>query len=175
MKESQLKKTNSFDQLYLQKIPNMVNCAGKEGAQMTKNNSQKIDLVDDSTCFVCGKENKNGLQLDIHMDEKSGTAWAETVIDEKFCGWTGVVHGGIVSSLLDELMAYAAFTVYKSGVTGELTVRFRKPVPTGKKIRIEGKIDSNKGRIIFTSAKILFENTVMAESIGKMVMIKKAL
>ena len=133
-----------------------------------------MNLVDDSTCFVCGKENKNGLQLDIHMDEKSGTAWAETVIDERFCGWAGVVHGGIVSSLLDELMAYAAFTVYKSGVTGELTVKFKKPVPTQKKIRIEGKIDSNKGRIIFASAKILFEGTVMAESTGKMVMIKKA-
>jgi len=134
-----------------------------------------MNLVDDSTCFVCGKDNNNGLQLDIKMDKESGTAWAETVIDERFCGWTGVVHGGIVSSLLDELMAYAAFTVYKSGVTGEMTVKFKKPVPTGKKIRIEGKIESNKGRIIFTSAKILFEDAVMAESSGKMVMIKKTI
>ena len=131
-----------------------------------------MNLVDESTCFVCGKENKSGLQLDIKMNKKSGTAWAETIIDEKFCGWRGFVHGGVICSLLDELMAYAAFTVYKSGVTGELTVKFKKPVPTGKKIRIEGKIESNKGRIVFASAKILFEKQIMAESTGKMVMIK---
>ena len=132
-----------------------------------------MDLFDDSSCFVCGNKNEIGLKLNIISDKEKKRAVAKTVIDEKFCGWSGIVHGGIISTLLDEIMAYAAFTAGGTGVTGEMTVRFKKPVPTGKEITIEGEIESQKGRIVYAVGRIIFEGKVMAESQGKMVMLKK--
>jgi uncharacterized protein (TIGR00369 family) len=132
-----------------------------------------MDIFDDSRCFVCGKNNDCGIKLNIVSDNDNKTATATTVIDEKFCGWAGIVHGGIISTLLDEIMAYAAFTAGGTGVTGEMTVRFKKPVPAGREITIAGKIDSQKGRIVYASGKIILDGEVMAESQGKMVMLKK--
>jgi acyl-coenzyme A thioesterase PaaI-like protein len=132
-----------------------------------------MKLVDDSLCFVCGKNNPNGLKLDIKSDKFAHRSWAVTKIDEKFCGWSGVVHGGIISTLLDEIMAYAAFTIYDSGVTGEISVRFRKPIPTDREILIEGSIESQKGRVVYATGKITLDGEIMAESTGKMVMVKK--
>ncbi|HNW83162.1 MAG TPA: PaaI family thioesterase [bacterium] len=131
-----------------------------------------MELVDDLRCFVCGKNNDSGLKLEIKSDKNLKKAWAVTKIDDKFCGWSGVVHGGIISTVLDEIMAYAAFTVYESGVTGEISVRFRKPVPTGREILIEGFVESQKGRVVYATGKITLDGETMAESTGKMVMVK---
>ena len=132
-----------------------------------------MKLVDDSRCFVCGKNNRIGLKLDIKSDKNSQRSWAVTKIDDRFCGWSGVVHGGIISTVLDEIMAYAAFTIYDSGVTGEISVRFRKPIPTGREILIEGTVESQKGRIVYAKGTITLDGEIMAESTGKMVMVKK--
>ncbi len=132
-----------------------------------------MKLIDDSRCFVCGKNNRIGLKLNIKRDNESHKAWAVTKINSRFCGWAGVVHGGIISTVLDEIMAYAAFTVYDSGVTGEICVRFRKPIPTEREILIEGFIESSKGRVLYTKGTITMDGELMAESTGKMVMVKK--
>jgi len=131
-----------------------------------------MNLVDDRSCFVCGKENDIGLKLEIKSDKTLKKAWAVTKIDKKFCGWNGIVHGGIISTVLDEIMAYAAFTVYESGVTGEITVRFRKPIPVESEILVEGFVESVKGRVCYAKGKITLNGEVMAESTGKMVMVK---
>lgn len=132
-----------------------------------------MELIDDSNCFVCGRNNPDGLRLEIKNDKITQRSWAVTKIDEKFCGWSGVVHGGIISTMLDEIMAYAAFTIYDSGVTGEISVRFRKPIPTGREILIEGFVESQKGRIVYATGKITMDGEIMAESTGKMVMVRK--
>ncbi|HOB71552.1 MAG TPA: PaaI family thioesterase [bacterium] len=131
-----------------------------------------MELNDDRSCFVCGCENSTGLKLKIESDKSLKKAWAVTKIDRKFCGWEGIVHGGITSTVLDEIMAYAAFTVYKSGVTGEITVRFRKPIPVESEVLIEGFVESVKGRICYAKGQITLNGEIMAESTGKMVMVK---
>jgi len=132
-----------------------------------------MKLVDEKKCFVCGKENGIGLKLDIKSDKNLKKAWAVTKIAHRFCGWEGIVHGGITSTVLDEIMAYAAFTVYESGVTGEITVRFRKPIPVESEILIEGFVESVKGRVCYAKGLITMNGEVMAESTGKMVMVRK--
>lgn len=134
-----------------------------------------MNLVDEKKCFVCGKENEIGLRLDIKSDKTAQKSWALIKVDNKFCGWSGVVHGGIISAILDEIMAYAAFTVYEFGVTGEITVRFRKPIPTEQEILIEGQVECQKGRVVYAKGTITMNGEIMAESTGKMVMIKKPL
>jgi acyl-coenzyme A thioesterase PaaI-like protein len=132
-----------------------------------------MELNDDRSCFVCGHDNGIGLKLKIESDKTLKKAWAVTKIDKKFCGWEGIVHGGIISTVLDEIMAYAAFTVYESGVTGEITVRFRKPIPVESEIHIEGFVESVKGRVCYAKGKITMNGEVMAESTGKMVMVNR--
>lgn len=132
-----------------------------------------MELNDDRSCFVCGTENRIGLKLDIKSDKALKKAWAETKINKNFCGWEGIVHGGIISTVLDEIMAYAAFTVYESGVTGEITVRFRKPIPVESEILIEGFVESVKGRVCYAKGTITMNGEIMAESTGKMVMVLK--
>ena len=120
-------------------------------------------------CFVCGKNNADGLHLDIHRDNEKKAAWAEIAVPDKFCGWEGIIHGGIISTLLDEIMAYSAFTHDEKGVTGEISVRFRKPMPSNKTVKVEGAVESEKGRILYTAGKITLDGILIAEANAKMV------
>lgn len=129
----------------------------------------KMEINFSEKCFVCGKNNVDGLHLDIHRDDEKLAAKAEIAVPSKFCGWEGIIHGGIISTLLDEIMAYAAFTHDQKGVTGEINVRFRKPMPAEKTVTVEGFVESQKGRILYTAGKITLGGELIAEATAKMV------
>jgi uncharacterized protein (TIGR00369 family) len=104
-------------------------------------------------CFACGELNEQGLRLVIHTDP--GGSWTETVLEPRFQGWEAVAHGGIICTLLDEVMAWAVIGRGTWGVTARLNVSFRRPIPVGRAIRAEGHvIDENRrahraeGRIV---------------------------
>lgn len=93
------------------------------------------------SCFVCSEGHPHGLGLRFHHTT-DGVACV-TSIPATYCGFDGMVHGGIISALLDEAAAYALFARHgKLGVTRDITVRFLKPVPTGTEIRVVGEIVS---------------------------------
>ncbi|WP_136525124.1 PaaI family thioesterase [Geomonas ferrireducens] len=93
------------------------------------------------SCFVCSEGHPHGLGLRFHHTT-DGVACV-TSIPATYCGFDGMVHGGIISALLDEAAAYALFARHgKLGVTRDITVRFLKPVPTGTDIRVVGEIVS---------------------------------
>jgi uncharacterized protein (TIGR00369 family) len=87
-------------------------------------------------CFACGELNEHGLHLDLHVDPDG--SWAELTLDPQFQGWESVAHGGIVCTILDEVMAWSVIGRGTWGVTARLNVTFRRPVPTGRPIRAEG-------------------------------------
>jgi acyl-coenzyme A thioesterase PaaI-like protein len=94
-------------------------------------------------CFACGELNEHGLHLTIHTDP--GGSWTETTLDQRFQGWDAVAHGGIVCTLLDEVMAWAVIGRGTWGVTARLNVAFRRPIPVGSRIRAEGwVVDENR-------------------------------
>jgi len=130
-----------------------------------------MEVKADNKCFVCGKDNEYGLHLEIHRDAALRSAEAEIAVPEKFCGWEGIIHGGIISTLLDEIMAYAAFTHDQKGVTGEISVRFRRPVPSDRTVKVRGAVESEKGRILYTAGEITLDGEVLAEATAKMVRI----
>ena len=118
-------------------------------------------------CFVCGVENKFGLQLKFYEVEP-GHIKAETIVPEHFQGYPGVVHGGIVAAMLDEVSGRAMLTGSDSPrwmVTAKLQVRYRRPVPIGKKLLLEGTAQSDNGRIATVTGTICDENLqVLAEA-----------
>jgi len=104
-------------------------------------------------CFACGELNEQGLRLAIHTDPTG--AWTETTLEPRFQGWEAVAHGGIICTLLDEVMAWSVIGRGTWGVTARLNVSFRRPIPVGRAIRAEGHvIDENRrahraeGRIV---------------------------
>jgi uncharacterized protein (TIGR00369 family) len=123
-------------------------------------------------CFVCGKGNSRGLQLELRNE--GGKAEASFTADRSLEGYDGVVHGGIVSSLLDEVMVWSAF--YTTGfhaVTAELSVRFVRPLRVGAACRVRGSVSENKGRIILTEANIEdASGAVLARAEGKLFSVK---
>ncbi len=131
-----------------------------------------LPLLDDDNCFACGSGNPIGLKLKFKLDPKNGTAVTETVIAEHFNGWKGAVHGGIITTLLDEIMVYACTSSGWFTVTGTIEVKFHKPVPTGELLVITGNIDQNRGRSILTSATIVFEDKILASAKAVLIPVK---
>ena len=89
-------------------------------------------------CFACGELNENGLHLVLHTSPDG--AWTSLIVDERFQGWEAVAHGGIVCTLLDEVMAWAVIGRGTWGVTARLSVAFRRPLRIGRPVRAEGTV-----------------------------------
>lgn len=117
-------------------------------------------------CFVCGRENANGLGLsffEVGPDEVT----AEVVIPSHFEGYPGIVHGGIIATMLDEIAERAALigehTRFR--LTAKLEIRYRKPVPIKKPLRLRGIVVRRRGRLAFAHAELILpDGTVAAEA-----------
>ncbi len=104
-------------------------------------------------CFACGELNVSGLHLQLHAD--AGVCWAEPTLDERFMGWEGIAHGGIVCAILDEVMAWALVDEDCWGVTARLSVDFRRPVPIGRRLHAEGRVLERRRRVIRTEGRLI--------------------
>jgi acyl-coenzyme A thioesterase PaaI-like protein len=126
------------------------------------------EVVDDGRCFACGPHNPIGLKL--RFAPSADGVQSEIVIAEPFQGWRGIVHGGIVMTLLDEGMAHAAGAAGYRGVTAELSTRFRAPVPIGAPLLVTGRVAWRRGRVFGLEASVLgVDGTVLAQGTGKFV------
>jgi acyl-coenzyme A thioesterase PaaI-like protein len=100
-------------------------------------------------CFICGLENPVGLHLKIYELEP-GVIETSFTAPEHFQGYPGVLHGGIVASILDEISGRSLMgdpSQPRFMFTAKLEVKYRKNVPIGKPLRIVGKAGKIKGRM----------------------------
>jgi uncharacterized protein (TIGR00369 family) len=123
-----------------------------------------VEFVDDRRCFFCGEQNPRGFSL--RFREENGWTVAETVVPWYLQGFAGVVHGGIVASLLDEVMSHSVKHVGISAVTGTLRVKYLKPCPTEKILMLRGRVRRRKGRIVAALGEILYDGERVAEAEG---------
>ena len=112
------------------------------------------DLTRAGRCFVCGKDNPLGMHLRFRHPGP-GRAETECVIPEHYSGWERITHGGILATLLDEVMAYACLSREGNAVTAELTVRFLKPVEVGQSVHLTGRVVETRRRVVMTEGEIL--------------------
>ena len=84
-------------------------------------------------CFVCGPGNPNGLNVRFRMDGE--VCRAEFTPGEDHMGYDGVTHGGIIFSLLDDVMANWIFLNGERCFTAKAQIRYRQPLPVGTPIR----------------------------------------
>jgi acyl-coenzyme A thioesterase PaaI-like protein len=104
-------------------------------------------------CFACGTTNVHGLGLVLHVEPRS--AWTEFTLRRDFQGWDGIAHGGIIATVLDEVMAWSLAGSDDWGFTARMAIEFRRPVPIGVTLRAEGSISQHRRRVIQTSARLV--------------------
>lgn len=113
-----------------------------------------MSLREEGMCFGCGKNNPIGLKLEFHLDEENLTVEGRFTALREHEGYAGIMHGGLVATLLDEAMLKLLWDAGIPAVTASLEVRLMKPVPIGLELIIRGRVDSQQGRIIHTSADV---------------------
>ncbi|MDR3289353.1 MAG: PaaI family thioesterase [Peptococcaceae bacterium] len=119
----------------------------------------------ESNCFGCGVKNPIGLHLTCTYAEDSVTA--EIVIGKNFEGYPGVVHGGIVTTLLDEMMAKAVYVQANIRVaTADLRLRFLSPARVEERLRLVASIRKVDGRKYYTSGRMEAGGKILAEAEG---------
>lgn len=106
----------------------------------------------DHACFGCGSQNPIGLRLRFTSDDQGVRATFVPLPDHQ--GFENVVHGGIISTVLDEAMAWATAAAGFWAVTGEMRVRFRRPLRVAESTSVAAHISSTRGRVIYTSARL---------------------
>ena len=126
----------------------------------------------DRKCFVCGAENPIGLNVDFSIDEQNNKAAVTVSIPELYQGWQGLVHGGIISALLDEAAIYACRPISMHGVTAGLNVRFRKPVSIDTELSVEAEVVRVKRKVAEVSSLMLCNGEIMAEAEVKVILIQ---
>jgi uncharacterized protein (TIGR00369 family) len=131
-----------------------------------------MNVFDNQYCFVCGQDNPVGIKTSIEVDRDAQSAQCILAVSAEYQGWKGMVHGGIISALLDEVSAYAGMTVTDTVVTGELTTRFRKPVPVEQEITVSAQVVKQARRVVMVEAQIVMQGEVLASAEAKMMVVR---
>lgn len=116
-------------------------------------------------CFACGQANKSGLQLQFETDEHRVVC--RTKINKLHQSYGGVVHGGIIATLLDAVMVQCLHNKFgKNPLTCRLNIRYREIVPTNSTIVIDASFKSRRGIHCWVEARILNKDQMCVSAQG---------
>ncbi len=120
-------------------------------------------------CFVCGTENPHGLRVRFRDDGEK--VFCELTPEQHHQGWPGVLHGGIISAVLDETIGRVAFLHDRWVQTGRLTLKFVRPAPLFVPLRATGHLVRNHRRLMEMKGDLVIADTgeVLAEAEGTFV------
>ncbi|MDZ7816011.1 MAG: hotdog domain-containing protein [Planctomycetota bacterium] len=110
-------------------------------------------------CFGCSPENEFGLKLEFFAVD-ADTCVTRYDPSENYSGFPGILHGGIASTLLDELAFWTTFhKMGRFGFTGRLNLKFSKATPSDQPLKVVAKVKYVKRRIVGLEGNLLVENT----------------
>lgn len=119
-------------------------------------------------CFVCGMENNAGLKMRFYESETlPAVVTAEYTVPHRFQGYPGIVHGGVIAAMLDEVSSRAVMRgdPPRLVVTAQMTVRYRRPVPIETPLKLTGRVVSDTGRVVKVAGEIIGpDGTLLAEA-----------
>lgn len=105
-------------------------------------------------CFGCGDQNPIGLQLRFRELSDGRGVWAEFTPTQDHEGYLGMVHGGILSTMIDEAMSWAITANSVIGVTGRMEISFRHPAAVGRPMIVAGRVLHLRRRVIDVEGEI---------------------
>ena len=130
----------------------------------------KVAVKDTKICYVCGEENPLGLHVPFARDGENGSR-AAYVARPEHVGWPGLLHGGLLFTLMDEAIAWSLYYGGLRGVTAKAEARFRTPVTVGSSLVITASIMERARRLVRTRAEVRRDegnNEIVAELVATM-------
>ena len=122
--------------------------------------------LDEGLCFGCGVNNPIGMKLKFTRD--GDWLCTEFTPDKIYQGWPGLLHGGILGCLLDEVMSNVAYATGNTCLTASITIRLKQPVKVEEPLLIAARIVRHRKKLIETEGRVsLQDGTVVAESTAK--------
>jgi uncharacterized protein (TIGR00369 family) len=123
---------------------------------MSKEHLTPLVHTAQNRCFGCGPANPIGLHLDFYVAEDQSVV-CKPAVPATYEGPPGLLHGGIIATLLDEAMSKAVRVRGLTAMTRRMEVEYLRPVPSATAIHIEGKLVRSEGRKHWTEAQVLDE------------------
>jgi uncharacterized protein (TIGR00369 family) len=132
-----------------------------------------VDLDNYTMCFACGRDNPIGLKLKL---QRVGEAvMTEFTPEEHHQGWPGVVHGGIITAILDEAMSYVPLFQGLNCVTAKMEIRLHNAARVGQKLLVSSHITRKTRKLIEARAEMVLEDsTPIAEGKSIMYIVEEA-
>ena len=110
-------------------------------------------------CFACAPTNPCGLKMEFYEDgDEIVSLWTP---GNNYQGWLNTLHGGIQATLLDEIGGWIIARKFQtSGMTTNLAIKYKKPIPTGEDVTIEirGRVKEVKRMFVFIEAEIIYND-----------------
>ncbi len=133
---------------------------------MKKIKNPWIDLTDKGyNCFACAPSNPCGLKMEFYEDgDDIVSLWTP---GDNYQGWLDTLHGGIQATLMDEIGGWIIARKFQtSGMTTNLNIKYKKPIPTGKNVTIEirGRVKEVKRMFVFIEAEIRYDGEVRSSA-----------
>ena len=133
---------------------------------MKKIKNPWIDLTDKGyNCFACAPSNPFGLKMEFYEDgDDIVSLWTP---GDNYQGWLDTLHGGIQATLMDEIGGWIIARKFQtSGMTTNLNIKYKKPIPTGKNVTIEirGRVKEVKRMFVFIEAEIRYDGEVRSSA-----------
>ena len=130
-------------------------------------------MKDEKYCFACGEENPFGLHLKFEFEDDKLVS--KKILPREFQGYENISHGGIVATMLDEMMSKFIQKKYgQQALTGKLEIRYRHPTPTGEELKLSAWQISQVMNIITLKSKVeTSEGQTTAEATAKFAVVAK--
>lgn len=147
---------------------------GSSDSEATVSRREGMLRSEGNNCFVCGSGNPIGLGVEFRLDDE--VCRAEFTPGESHTGYDQVTHGGIVFSLLDDVMANWLWLQGTQCFTARADIRYRCELPIGTAVRLEGRCLKRKGRLAQMEGKVIRveDDFVVAEATGSFMIPKEA-
>jgi acyl-coenzyme A thioesterase PaaI-like protein len=117
-------------------------------------------------CFACGSKNGTGLRLKFRKRE-DGSVLGDFFADPKFEGYSGIIHGGIIATLLDSAMTHCLLMKDIPALTGRLSIKYSTPIRTGTVVKLEAKIVDQFHEMFILEGRALVDGKRVASAEAK--------
>ena len=126
-------------------------------------------------CIACGPQNPHGLHLRMQVDPATARVQTTFIPEPSHIGFENVIHGGVLATVLDELMVWSAtWKARRFCLCAELTTRFRHPVAVGQKLEITAEVEFIRPKLVEAVSKIFDSSgTLVATGSGKYIPMTK--
>lgn len=123
-----------------------------------------VSIEDATMCFACGPDNPIGLKINFLLND--GIVTAEFTANENHVGYENTVHGGIVYSALDDVMANVLYLQNIKAHTAKCEIRYRQALEVGKQVLLKGWIENERRRLVVLKGemRLASDDSVIADA-----------